>query len=141
MSKSTVVTTAEVVCYINGKAIGRVTSFRWSSDTPKKVINGIDNPQPYELAPTNAICQGSVGILRTRGDGGIEALGMAAHSSQLTNEKYWTLTLIDRVTDTLLFRADYCSCTNQSWELAEKSIVRGTVNFSALSWSNECRPR
>lgn len=140
MSKSSVVVAPQVVAYINGKRVGRVFSFRWSSDTPRKSINGLDQLTPQELAPTSARCSGSVGILRTVMDGGIEGLGMTAHSSQVVREKYFSLTLVDRLTDTILFRADKCSVINQSWDVAEKGVVRGMVNWEALEWSNECLP-
>lgn len=138
MSKSKVLTSAKIVCYINGKACGYVTSFGWNSDTPMKNINGIDSLSPYELAPTSTNCTGNIGLVRTVRSGGIEALGMTAHSSVLAQARYVTITLIDRTTDSLLFRADFCAVTNQRWDVPEKGIVRGSVSFTALAWNNEC---
>lgn len=138
MSNGFSVPTAACCCYINGKLVGRVTSFRWSSDTPRKDIYGLDSVVPYEIAPTTVSCSGSVGLIRTHADGSIEALGMTAHSSQMERERYFTLTLVDRATDTLLFRADYCAVIGQQWEVPERGLVRGTVNFRALQWNNEC---
>ena len=139
MSKSTLLTSPKIVAYINGRALGLVTSFRWSGDTPMKPANGLDNITPLELMPTNARCTGSMGLLRQSLDGGVEARGMTAHSSQVVRERYYTLTLIDRTTDTTIFRADFCMTTNQSWEVPERGFVKGQVNFEALSWSNECK--
>ena len=139
MSKSNLVTSAKVCCYINGNMVGRVTAFRWSSDSPRKAAYGLDCNTPYELMPTTSRCSGSVSLLKITGDGGIESLGMAAHSSQMVREKYFSLTIVDRVSDTLLFRADYCSVTNQSWDIAERSLVRGTVSFEGLYWNNDCQ--
>ena len=137
MSRPRVIVAAKVQAYINGVQIGRVTSFRWSSDTPRKAIMGLDSPTPVELAPTIARCTGSLGLLRTVLDGGIEALGMTAHSSQFVRERYFTLTLVEITSDTLLFRADFCSVTNQSWEVAARGIMTGSVNFEGIYWNNE----
>ena len=138
MGKSSLVTSPKVTCYINGVDTGRVTGFRWTSDTPRNEIFALDSVTPYEEAPTICRCTGSLNLLRTINDGGIEAIGMTAHSSQMVREMYFTLTLIERTTDTLLFRADYCSVINQTWSVEERSIVRGVVNFSGLYWNNEC---
>jgi hypothetical protein len=138
MAKSKVLTSAKVVLYINGKPLGRVTSFRFSSDTPWKEILGVDQNTPFEFAPTTTRCSGSVSLIRTVRDGGIEALGMTTHTSQLSRSKYCTLTLVDRTTDTVIFRADQCVVSNQSWDAQNKGIISGNVNFMALSWSNEC---
>ena len=138
MSNALTITSASVVAYINGKICGRVVSFRWSSATPRKKIIGIDSGVPQELAPTTFMCSGTLELLRTHLDGGVEALGMTAHSSQVVREKMFTLTIIDRLTDTQLFRADYCSVEDQQWSIPQKGIVMGTINWSALQWNNEC---
>lgn len=138
MAKSKVLTSAKVVCYINGKPVGRVTSFRFTSDTPWREIIGVDQNTPFEFAPITTRCSGSLTLIRTVRDGGIEALGMTTHTSQLSKAKYCTLTLVDRTTDTIIFRADSCVVSNQSWDAPTRGLVTGSVSFMALGWSNEC---
>lgn len=140
MAKSKILSSAKIVCYVNGKMMGRVTSFRWSVESPRKALGGIDTASAVELAPTTIRCTGSLGLLRLSLDGGIEEPGMTAPSDQYVRERYFTLTLIDRTTGQIVFRADRCSVTAQSWDVPEKAFVRGQVSFETMQWGNECRP-
>jgi len=132
-------TAARVILYINGTAYSYVTDFRWSSATPSRQIRGLDSSMPYELGPGIASCQGSIGLLRGSGTGGLEGIGISPSFEQLVKGRYFTLMLVDRLTDTTLFRADNCWMTNQSWNAPSKSRVTGQMTFEALSWSNEAR--
>ena len=82
---------------------------------------------------------GKIGLFRTVGDGGIEGSGFTANYEQLSREKYFSLALIERTSDTVIFRADYCSVISQDWDASERSILRGSLEFEALDWSNEFR--
>jgi len=140
MPKSRLLSSAKIVCNINGISVGRVKSFRWSSNTPKRKILGLDCATPFELAPTISEITGSLALWRTVLDGGVEGIGMAAQSSQMIRERYFTLTLVDRSTGAVVFRAQFCSVENQSWDIPERGLIQGVVNFSGLHWNNECRP-
>ncbi len=139
MSQSRVVTGARVICYINGVRFGRVSDFKWDSATPRRAIHGIDSLEPYELAPMSTRCTGSLSLYRTAGDGGIEGPGIVASYQDIPREKYFSLTLIDRASNMVLFRADSCAVTNQSWGVAAKGVMTGSFSFEALSWSNEVK--
>lgn len=139
MARQTLQTAASVVCYINGKPYGLVTTFQWSSQTARKAIYGLDSTTPYELAPTVSKVTGSLGLIRQVGDSGIEGAGIAAPVPLLPREKYFTIALIDRTTDTIIFRADYCSVTNQTWTASARALVSGSISFEALDWANTPR--
>lgn len=130
-------TSARVILYINGRPYAAVVAFRWDSFTGKRAIVGIDSMDAYELAPTVNKCTGTLTLLRTVGDGGAEGAGLLAHFGEVPKEKYFSLSLVDRLTDTQLFRADECSATNQSWDVPTKGRILGTLTFEALRWNNE----
>lgn len=133
------VTSAGVVCYLNGKRFGRVRDFSWSSSTPRKALYGIDITEPQELLTTTTRITGRLSLWRTVGDGGAEGAGMIATYEDLTKEKYFSLTLVERYSDTVIFEARYCSVTSQSWNAPEKGLVTGSMEFEALNYSNEVR--
>ena len=136
---SSVIVSANVGCYVNGGRFGKVKSFSWSSNTPKKAIYGIDSPNPVELAPTTTKVTGQMVVYRLIGDGGIEGAAMATRQGELPLEKYFSLALIVRSTKTVIFEANQCSVISQSWSVPEKGIVTGSISFECISWSNEMR--
>lgn len=123
--------------YFNGRKVGQCTAFSYRSMTPRKAIYGLDSSEPYELAPTTTKVQGSVSLLRSAGDGGVEGLGVAAQYEDLTREKYATIALLERVTQLLLFRADGCMIGEQSWQVNARGRLEGTMTFEGLTWNNE----
>lgn len=137
MAASRLLTGARVILYINGRPYAAVISFKWDSATPKKAIYGLDSGEPYELAPGQTKITGTITLLRTIGDGGAEGAGMVAEFSDVPREKYFTLALVERLTDTQIFRADQCSVTNQGWDIPSKGTVTGSLSFEALTWNNE----
>jgi hypothetical protein len=139
MARAKTVVSAGVVLYLNGKPYGRVREFFFDSATPRKPLYGIDSTEPFELIPTTTLVTGRIGLVRTVGDGGAEGAAMTTQVDAIPREKYFTLQLIERTSDTVIFEARYCSVTRQSWGAPEKGIVTGTVEWEALDWSNELR--
>lgn len=132
------VTAAKVLCYVNGKLLGRVTSFSWTSTTPRKKIRGVDIPHPLELAATTTDVSWNMGVLRTVGDGGMQGAGMiAAQQADVVREKYFTLLLIERSSNLVLFKADYCNTDSENWSINAKAIMSGQVTGSGIVWNNE----
>lgn len=135
------ITAARLFVYVNGKKFGRCTSFSWSANTAHREIGGIDSPLPYELAPTRQSVTMQMGLLRTVADGGVEGAGMISHGEDIPTSQYFTVALVERVTDTVVFRADFCSVESQSWQVAAKGVMSGDVSIRALTWSNEVSVR
>jgi hypothetical protein len=80
-------------------------------------------------------------IYRTVGDGGAEGGGMTAPAEELPREKYFSVLLVDRgASDAVIFQADDCSLTSQAWSVPSRGIVTGSLEFEALTWSNEVKP-
>lgn len=139
MPRAKVVVGAHVTCYINGQPYGRASQFSFRSMTPRKAIYGLDSMDPYELAPTTTKVTGTLRIYRTVGDGGAEGGGLTVPYEDLPREKYFTVQLIDRGSDKVLFQAELCSVVSQSWDVPMKGVVSGTLEFEAISWSNELK--
>lgn len=133
MARQSLVTGASVLCYINGQLFGLVSSFKWSSNTPRRSIPEIDSLFPAELVPIMTKVTGTIGLYRKVGDQGIEGAGLSAPLDLLAQEKYFTVMLTERTTDSILFRADFCSVVNQSWDIPSRGMVMGNVSFESLS--------
>lgn len=126
-----------VACYINGKVLGLVYSFDWTSITPRKKISAIDVLQDLELAPTDSKVSFNMGLYRLRGGGGLEGANITAPAPDLAQENYFSVVLLDLVTKFVIFNAQKASVESQSWSVATKAYMTGSVSCSALSWNNE----
>ena len=140
MARSPILTGARVAVYVNGVMFGRVSSFRYASDTPRREIRGVDSVIPFELAMTISKVSGSMTVYRLSQDGAAEGAGIVSPLDELTREKYFSIVLIDLVSNTAIFRADMCSAESQTWSFDAKSMVQGTINFTGLTYRNETRP-
>lgn len=130
---------AGVLLYVNSRPFGKVTGFRFTSSTPREAIYSVDSLDPVELAPTRTKVSGTINLVRTIADGGAEGAGFTTDYENLSREKYFSLILLDRQTDKVIFRADYCSVVSQSWDAVIRDIVKGNLEFEALDWSNEVK--
>jgi hypothetical protein len=139
MARAKVVTSAGVVLHLNAKAFGRVRGFQFASETPKIAVYGLDSTEPFELMPTTTKISGRVSVYRTIGDGGAEGAAMVVPYDFVPREKYFSLQLVERASDSVIFEAAYCSVIRQSWSVPEKGIVTGEIEFEALDWSNEIK--
>lgn len=131
------VVAARVLVYINGRLFGRCTNFHWVSKTPRRKIHTVDIQHPVELGATTVDVDWSMGVLRVIGDGGLQGAGMVAQQTELSREKYFTLTLVERVTGATIFKADLCATDSESWMIAAKDRMLGQANGSGVIWVNE----
>lgn len=130
---------AGVRCYINNRSFGRVADFSYSLGTPRKKLHGIDWLPPIELIQQSVDVDGEMTIYRLHKDGGAEAAGMVGTWPDLSREKYFSLVLIDRSTDTVIFQANQCSTTGQHWRIG-RGYVLGNIRFSGIQYNNETAP-
>lgn len=134
------ITSAHIVCYINGKLYGRVSSFSWDSQTIHKPIYGVDSADPFELAASSTRISGNMQIYRLMGDAGAQGAGIVPKYEDMPRGRYFNITLIDRATDLILFQAKYCILQAESWNVPSRGIITGQCHFEAIDWSNELRP-
>jgi hypothetical protein len=140
MARSVALSAPQVALYVNGNQFGRVNSFSYSVDTPRRKLNTVDSLIPFELATMGTHISGAMTIYRTVLDGAAEGAGMVAPIDELPREKYFSIVLVDLTTQVVIFQADFCSVEQQSWSIASKSLITGSVAWSALSYQNEVRP-
>src|ERR1700690_167555 len=137
MGATAIISAPQVAVYINGKVFGLVHSFDWNSSTPRKKVHSIDILQALELAPTGSDVSFGMGIYRLRGGGGAEGANITVPLPDLASENYFSVVLVDIVTKYIVFQAQQCSIESQNWSVATKQFLMGTLNCSALAWSNE----
>ena len=123
--------------FINGLPFGLATSFEYVGVTPRRVIGGIDFMEALELAPTSSICKGAIGMYRIHGDGGLEGQGIVAPSGLIVKERYFSITVLNRVTGQVIFQADTCSVEEQRWTTSARGRKMGTMTFTAIGFKNE----
>lgn len=128
---------SRVLVYFNGRRFGRAINLEYTSESPVRAIETIDDPQPAELAPTRVRIKGSLKCYRLAGDGGLEGVGITTQFADIPRQKYFSLTLRDRVTDNVLFEVDYCMVEAQHWSAAAKELMVGSFNFTGITWGNE----
>lgn len=136
MARSRLVTGAQVLVYINNTLFGRCAGVELSADTPVKETRGLDTLKPLELVSQGVSAGGVIHAYRLHKDGGLEAAGMIATWSDLTRQKYFNITVVDRVTDTVIWQANRCMVTGQRWNIARGHILV-SANFMSLDWNNE----
>jgi hypothetical protein len=105
--------------------------------TPRRELRGIDTLQSVEFIPISANVKGTLQIYRLHQDGGIEAAGLAATFDSLTREKYASLMVIDRATDTTIVQIDKFCVQNQAWSFSPKALIVGTITWAGLNYINE----
>jgi len=132
-----VIQSARVICYVNGKVVGFCTAFKFQSRNNHKSIQGVDAPEPFELAPTTTQATGSLGLLRMTASGGLEAPGIMPTFADLPRERYVSITLVDRLTDSIVFHTPNGKFTSQEWDFSAKSIGTGSASFECIDWYNE----
>ena len=132
-----ILTGANLVVYVNARPYGLVERFTWTENTPSRENRGIDTVETVELAPTYSSVSGVMEIWRLKSDGGLEGAGLKPHSKNMARGRYFSLTLIDRITDEIFFQADRCRVESQTWPVAVKQLVKGSVSWKGLSMNNE----
>jgi len=144
MSKSNTQYGASAILKLNGKTVGLATSFSWTVDYGKRALYGIDQPQPQEFTPGVQRVSGTIGLVRVRGSGGAEGLGLVGPqwgtnnpSSGVLVERYIHLLLLDRTDGSVIFECERATITSQSWTAGAKDIIRGTLNFEGFFSTNE----
>jgi hypothetical protein len=137
MARSNLVTTPHAVCYINSLPFARCCGLNYEILTPRREIRGVDILQAVEIVPIGASVHGTIQLYRLHQDGGPEAAGLVATFEKLTKEKYFSLMVKDRLTDTILIQVDRCVTISQSWSIVPKSYVTGTVTWTGFQYSND----
>lgn len=137
MGQPKVLAGPNTLCFVNGVLLGSVAGFDWNSSEATKQIRGLDSLRPFELAPASVSAGFRMTIWRLIGDGGAEGQGMTTNFPRLPQQKYFTLTIIERRTDTIVYRSNFCKVVDQNWGIHAKALVQGVIACEVLDWDNE----
>jgi hypothetical protein len=135
--KPRLLASARILVSINGRLYGRCGGISWSAATPKKAARGVDTPYVQEYMPTTFEVSGTMTIYRMVGDGGLEGAGIQALQTDLSREKYITIQLIERETDSTILQINQATVQGQSWNAIAKGLLMGQFNFSGIIFTNE----
>lgn len=137
MSRPRILNGSRILVYFNNRPYGRCASIAFSTITPHKPARGVDVPYICENMPTTYAVQGSMTVYRMIGDGGAEGSGIQAPQYLQSREKYGTLVLTERQTDTTVLKIDQVSIDSQAWTFASKTLVMGNITFTGIVFTNE----
>ena len=135
--RSPYVVGAQLIVLVNGARYAECTSFEFEHIIARAEIVGIDTNQPFEIAPKMVRFQANMGYMRRQGGGGAFGQGMAAPFSKTEQESYWSLLILNRRDQSILFRADQCMATNVRESAQARGRMTGSISFTGLAWSNE----
>lgn len=128
---------ADISVYVNGRLFPPVSEITWQANTGRHAIQGIDKAEPQELVPGNTTITGTMEIIRTKRSGGIEGAGLMASVTKILQEKYFSLLLIDRSTDSVLLYIEDASVDGYTGRAGARGIVTLSVQFEGIGWENE----
>lgn len=123
--------------YINGTLFAIASNFRYTVNSGTRAIHGIDSVFPFELASGTHSVSGDMSVYRKHNTAGIEGVGIAPRDAYLPRSRYFSVTVIDRSTDTIIFKCDKCAITSQSWTVPAQGVITGDFSFMGIGYSNE----
>lgn len=128
---------ARLILYVNGRAMGVVTDFAFSSNTPMQEQGAVDIQHPIELKAGQVRIAWSMACIRTLRDGGLQGWGLVAEQGLASLNKYFTMELVDRGTRLTIFKSEYCQVDSEAWRVAPKSLMVGQVSGKSILWVND----
>lgn len=137
MAETFIIRGGDLKVYVNNKPFGKAVSFQWTVDRGIYAIPGIDEMEPLELADGHISIRGSMSVLRLRYDGGLEGAGLTALPHQQTLEKYISIHVVDRRSDTVVFQSDKVRVANQQWSVGAKGRLEGSFSFECIGYVND----
>lgn len=140
MGKSHLLTGPKLVLYVNGSPYVPVRSCSYTLDTPVKETRGVDCAAAFQLDPTIVRCSGTLSVYRIARSGGAEGVGAAVAMEDVPNQKYVSLAIVDRATDTVVWSARRCMITSQTWDPEARGLLSGRWTFVGTDWKGEVQP-
>lgn len=137
MAKQKTLAGASLKMLINNTVFGICTNFEFTSAASQRVIAELDSPVGAEIASGLQSVEGRIECLRLRLDGGLEGRGIAPPDEDIMLAKYITITLIDRLSDAIVFQTNKASVDGQTWKTDARGVMRGSFSFKGLGWINE----
>ena len=131
-----VVCGAHAVVYVNARPYARVSLIDFQSAEPQREVRVVDSLDVAEEVPTGVSFRVGLSVYRLHGDGGAEGGGLAVPRRDMAVQKLFSLLVVDRVNDLVLFRADRCKLVAQRWTIG-KGMVTGSLQANLMDLGNE----
>jgi hypothetical protein len=128
---------ADIKVFINGRLYPWIVSARWNASYGRHAITGIDQSTPFELPSGACTIKGTFDVLRIRATGGLQGAGIAPPERKVLQERYFSLTIVDRLTDSVILQIDQAAVTEENWQTAAKAILSGSFSYEGMGWVNE----
>ncbi len=128
---------ADLIIYINNKPFGVTTGIRYQLDEGQHPIYGIDQMTPFELASGQCSIKATVEVIRVRTQAGLEGAGIGIPETKVILKRYFSLSMVDRVTDTTILHVGQASAGTQAWGVNAKGELAGNFSFEGLVWTHE----
>lgn len=128
---------ADLRVFINGRIYPWAIAVRWSATTGSHAIGGIDQHTPFELAVGQTTIKGTMDVCRIRNTGGLEGSGIVPTEQNMLLGKYFSLALVDRLSDTVILQIDEAFVTDQNWQTQPRGLLTGAFSFEGIAWTNE----
>ena len=125
---------------VNGKIIGFAFAISWNIETAAQEIMTIDDPLPYELAPSTITVTGSISGFRIPGSGPGQQL-LQADILSFVHQRYIEIEVRDTATDNLIFLTRNAIVTSRSESIRTDALAEMTLNFKAIGWADERSPK
>jgi len=137
MARPRLISSARLLVYLNGRLYGRCAGISWQPTTPKRAARAVDTPLVQEYMPTTVEVTGAMTIYRMIADGGTEGAGIQANQIDTAREKYFTITLVERTTDTVVLQINQATVQSQAWSVSPRGLLMGQISFTAIISTNE----
>lgn len=137
MSTTKTMRAADLRVFINGRIYPWVTSVRWNATTGTHPIYGIDQHTPFELGIGQSSIKGTMDVCRLRNTGGLEGSGIVPPEQDMLRGKYFSLALVDRLSDTIILQIDEGFVTDQNWQTQPRGLLTGSFSFEGMGWTND----
>lgn len=134
MGRSITIPSAAITIYIDDKIIGFATSISYERDLGIKVIYGVDDPLPQEIAITGPYSiRGSIAGVCIMGPGDQNSLITHANTiGEYFNQKYATLEVKNRFNVTTQFKITNCIFHRDTWQADSRSTTKFSANFTGM---------
>lgn len=131
---------ARCVLKVNGKIAAFAFGISWNIETAAQEIMTIDDPLPYELAPTTITVSGQISGFRIPGAGPGQQL-LQADILSFLHQRYIEIEVRDSQTDNLIFLTKKALVTSRSENIRQDALAEMTLNFKAIGFADERSPK
>lgn len=134
---TSILTSPSLRVFINNKVYGKVTSFSHTVDRGLRTRRGVDELLPAEIVEGPVTVRGQMDVIRLRYDAGLEGGGLVALPGRIPLEKYISIRVIDRRSDTVVFQADQARVLAYNFVVRPRDRVHLSLSFEAIGYTNE----